>query len=112
VDQPPRDEWFRIGVHYSEGFGFVGNVYPTVSVSCDGEVRAVLGEDGFDAPIIFSAAQEGTAVWLVADVRFVDDGCGGTACDVKPVFLNDAGAPYVATKTVLESSFGPAYPPE
>lgn len=77
IDVMPLGAWTRIGVVDYDG---APNA-PILRVHCEGEMRAVLGPEGYAAPV----ALAGDVGWLAVDVAFVDDGCGGRTCIVAPI---------------------------
>lgn len=116
IDFPPIGEWIRIGVHYYSAHGLRYDVHPRVKIYCHGALGADLGPFGFydpEAPVTFTPEDATTRYWLVADVAFVDGGeCGEDTCVVRPLYADEATrTPLLTTRSSVESSFGPAYPP-
>lgn len=127
VDWPPKDEWFRIGVHYYGSHSSSMNIHPRIKIFCEGQLAAELGARidpmtgqlipaGYDDTITWTPADGGSffsnAYWLAADVKFIDDQCSASTCVVQPLYMNDAlKTPYLTTESVTSSSFGPPYPP-
>ncbi len=119
VDHPPLGQWMRVGVYYYANHSIAYDVHPRVKVFCDGALSADLGPTGFNSPakpVTFSpsdgaSAGAGNRFWPVLDVAFVSDGCGQSSCMVAPIYANAATrTPFLATDTVAEASFLPAYP--
>ncbi|WP_438005032.1 hypothetical protein WME89_40790 [Sorangium sp. So ce321] len=115
VDFPPKGQWMRIGVHYFGGNVAV-DVHPRIKVYCDSALGAELGPKGFylpELPVPFAPEDAEDRVWLVADVIFPEpDECGERTCIVQPLYADEAlRTPALTTKRVVESSFGPEYPP-
>lgn len=103
IDFPPVSSWMRMGVVAYSG---AAN-QPILRVSCDGEVRAVLGPNGFAAPLTLTPGQNLMQTgWLAADVAFSDDGCART-CEVVPI--HPAGQPTAALVGPVPLA-GPALP--
>ncbi|HEY1117678.1 MAG TPA: hypothetical protein VGE43_08230 [Acidimicrobiales bacterium] len=98
IDFPPQDQWIRVGVvHYSGS-----PQQPTMKIFCDGALKAVLGPEGFNAPVNLSSG-----VWIAADVAFVEDECS-SECVVSPVFQDpNAQTPFITGAPAT----GPAFPP-
>ncbi|WP_437325386.1 hypothetical protein [Sorangium sp. So ce381] len=116
VDFPPFGQWTRIGVHYYSAHGRNYAVHPRIKIFCNGSLGADLGPTGFydpEAPVTFAPADGSTRYWLVADVAFVDGGeCGEDTCVVRPLYEDETlKTPLLTTRSSVESSFGPAYPP-
>jgi len=118
IDYPPLDQWTRIAVHYYSAHGESYNVHPRVSIYCDGRLAARLGPSGYhnpEAPVTFTPADgaggNSISFWLVADVRFGSDGCGGRICTVQPL-VTDAvtRTPVVTSVDLAQQSFSPPYP--
>jgi hypothetical protein len=103
-----------------------------VQIYCNGALSGDLGHDtdagghmvasGYSVPVTFpsgSGAGMGSGAganvfWLVADVLFLpppDAACAPAACIVEPLYANGSTKPLLSTKTQVESSFGPPYPP-
>lgn len=105
VDFPPHDQWTRIGVVHYTG----ASQQPTLKIFCDGALKAVLGPEGYNAPVQFSSSGDFLTknVWLAADVAFVEDECS-SECIVQPIFQDPAAqTPLI----MLEPATGPAFPP-
>ncbi|MBK8251169.1 MAG: hypothetical protein IPK82_00680 [Polyangiaceae bacterium] len=121
VDYPPKNEWFRIGVHYFSSHGLNYDVHPRIKIFCNGALAADLGPAGYyvpEAPITFIPSDgqgfAGNRFWIAADVAFVDDKCGTKACVVQPVYTDPVGkAPLLIVDTAAEApgGFGPPFPP-
>jgi hypothetical protein len=115
VDFPPKDQWFRVGVHYFSG-SVLGDIRPRVKIFCNGALGGELGPSGFYEPeraVAFRPIDSGTMFWLVADVIFKDGGmCGTDTCIVQPLYRDPASkTPLLSTESAVEASFNPAYPP-
>lgn len=119
IDHPPSSQWMRVGVYYYSNHTISYDVHPRVKVFCDGALAADLGPAGFHTPskpVTFApsdgaSAGAGNRFWPVLDVAFVSDGCGQRSCKVVPIYANAATrTPFLATDTVAETSFLPAYP--
>ena len=102
VDNPALGETFRIMVNYYSGDYSVDVTHPTVNIYCGGGLRATFGEG--DVELIDSGASMGDN-WLVADVTFMIDECGGIDCRVNPI-LNDEEGPWIQTGS---TDFGPPW---
>jgi hypothetical protein len=102
IDFPPRDQWTRIGVvHYSGS-----TQQPTLKIFCDGALKAVLGPEGYNAPVTISSGFP-KQVWVAADVAFVEDACS-SECIVQPVFQDPvAKTPVILTAPATGPAFGP-----
>jgi hypothetical protein len=120
IDYPPTGQWMRIGVHYFSNHGLTYDVHPQVKVFCNGPLAAYLGPHGYgvpEAPATFAAGDGagrgvGNKFWVVADVAFVSDGCGGTYCEVRPAYADATQrTPYFTVDTTAVSTFAPPYPP-
>jgi hypothetical protein len=115
IDFPPKDEWIRIGVHYYAAHGVSYNVHPRIRVFC-GSLVAELGPAGYNAPITFTPADGADSstgrFWLVADVRFLDDPCMPSKCEVRPLYQNPSLlTPVLSTMQAARQTFQPGYPP-
>jgi hypothetical protein len=101
IDFPPEDVWTRIAVvHYSGSTN-----QPTLKIFCDGAQRALLGPEGYNAPVTMSSSGA-TKVWVAADVRFVDGECG-RECEVVPVYADpNLLTPFLGAAPAM----GPAFP--
>lgn len=97
IDVMPLGQWTRIGVVDYNG---TPNE-PILRVHCDGDMRALLGPEGYAAPVELA----GEVGWLAIDVAFVDDGCGGRTCIVAPI-VADGGQPLIGPLPLS----GPALP--
>ena len=93
VDNPELGETFRIMVNYYSQHSHSGVTHPTVNIYCGGALRATLG-DGAVELVNGSGYGESNDNWLVADVQFARDECGGIDCRIRPI-LGDADAPWV-----------------
>src|SRR5690606_28889487 len=109
IDFPPHDQWTRIGVvHYSGS-----SQRPTLKVFCDGALKAVLGPEGFNAPVQLSSSGDALkkGMSLAADVAFVEDECSGE-CVVTPMYAAPvAKTPFIKTEPVAGPPFAPAPQP-
>jgi hypothetical protein len=120
VDFPPDKQWTRIGVHYYGNHGETYDVHPNVKIFCNGALSAELGSSGYyepEAAVTFSSA-DGEDVgstnrfWVVADVAFVNDKCGKTFCNVKPIYSDPvAKTPFYLLDETATNGFAPPYPP-
>jgi hypothetical protein len=79
VDAPMLGDMYRIMVDYYSTNGVAGGTHPTVNVYCGGALRATLG-DG-DVTLTDRGQR-----WVVADVVFREDSCGGIDCTVLPIY--------------------------
>ncbi|MDC3958433.1 hypothetical protein [Polyangium jinanense] len=121
VDFPPKNQWFRIGVHYFSNDDKTYDVHPTIKIFCDGALSAELGPKGYydpETPITFTPTDGeglsgGNRFWLVADVAFRESNqCGARGCVVKPLYSDEAAkTPLLTYDDIAEQNFGPAYPP-
>ncbi|HRI70448.1 MAG TPA: hypothetical protein PK156_39725 [Polyangium sp.] len=121
IDFPPRNEWFRIGVHYYSDNGLTYDVHPVVKVFCDGALAAELGSTGYytpETPITFVSGEgsklpTGNRFWMVADVAFrtrVGE-CDTTGCVVKPLYADPkVRTPLLTYDKIAATAFGPPYP--
>lgn len=112
IDYPPFDVWTRIGVYYYLNWGNPDPVvHPVVKIFCDGRLAGEFGPH-YATPLEWTDADSDTAFWLVADVKFIDDPCDPSACEVVPLFYDPTtNTPLVVTDTWAASNFGPPYPP-
>jgi hypothetical protein len=122
VDYPPKDQWFRIGVHYYSNNMKTYDVHPVVRVFCDGALTAELGEKGYYDPetaVTFASSDGadlpvGNRFWLVGDVLFPKQKgeCATRGCVVKPLYTDQAKrTPVLTYDEVAKMNFGPPYPP-
>ncbi|MRG96090.1 hypothetical protein [Polyangium spumosum] len=121
VDFPPKNQWFRVGVHYYSSDGKMYDVHPTIKVYCDGSLAAELGPKGYydpESPITFTPVDGqnlpgGNRFWMVADVAFREvNQCGTRGCVVKPLYSDEAAkTPLLTYDDIAEQNFGPPYPP-
>lgn len=120
IDYPPADQWTRIGVHYYSNHGNVYDVHPNVKIFCNGALSAELGSAGYYSPesaVTFSSADgenvdDSNRFWVVADVAFVNDKCGKSFCNVKPIYSDPNGkTPFFLLDSAATSGFAPPYPP-
>jgi hypothetical protein len=115
VDAPPKNEWFRVGVHYYLDHGGGSTpMMPEVKIFCDGAPAASLGAAGFAAPVSFPVSESNTGYWLVADVLFLPaDECGTGGCVVEPLYGDSPTntQPLKTTASAVSSSFTPPYLP-
>jgi hypothetical protein len=114
VDAPPKNEWFRIGVHYYSSHGETYPIYPDVKIFCDGAPAAQLGSVGFAQPMVFQPSDSSSGYWLVADVLFLPaDECGVGGCVVSPLYADPPTntQPLKTTSSAVTGAFTPAYPP-
>ena len=125
VDFPPKNQWFRVGVHYYSGYSVAYDLHPTVNIYCEGALAAQLGPAGtFYAPpapptaVTFAPSDgqggvSGNRFWMVADVVFSpEEGCSPASCIVQPLYADEvAKTPLLTSSTVAETTFGPDYPP-
>jgi hypothetical protein len=92
VDNPQLGDTFRIMVNYFSAHSFAGVTHPTVNIYCGGALRGTYGGDAVE---LRQGGGSGMADnWLVADVMFYVDECGGIDCRINPL-LNDAEGPLV-----------------
>jgi hypothetical protein len=119
IDYPPTGQWIRIAVHYYNNHGLTYDVHPEIKIFCDGALSADLGPHGYwmpEAPVTFKpedgAGVGGNRFWVVADVAFTADKCGGASCTVRPVY-DDATlmTPFFRIDDEATTTFAPDYPP-
>lgn len=120
IDFPPQKEWTRIAVHYYSNHAKDYDVHPVIKVFCDGALTAELGPTAYydpESPVTFapydgSGGASENRFWMVADVAFRQDMCGGTGCIVKPIYSDPvAKTPFFTFASAAEADFGPPYPP-
>jgi hypothetical protein len=117
VDFPPKDQWFRVGVHFYGQTSQAEDILPTVKIFCDGKLAGEVGAVGYhdpEAPFVWTAADE-DKFWLVGDVLFKDDGCV-KECVLQPLYSDAVQkTPFVENTSgsifSQTAAFGPAYPP-
>ncbi len=115
IDFPPLDQWTRIAVNYFSRNGTNYDVQPRVNVYCDGRLSAQLGPNGYnvpESPMVFQPFEaDNRTYWLVADVIFQDDGCGGRLCTVQPLYADPTSrTPVKISESTAGNTVGPAYP--
>ena len=117
IDFPPGDAWTRVAVHYYDANAYSGSIHPVAKIFCHGSLAAELGNYGYDTAVTFTPTDGGATsaddnrFWLVADVRFKNDRCGKSLCDVRPIYKNPTTrTAYSITRTQGKQSIGPAYP--
>jgi len=101
VDNPGLGDTFRIMVNYYSEHSYSGITHPTVNIYCGGALRATFGEGDVEL-VVGSSYGSSNDNWLVADVQFFVDECGGVDCRISPI-LNAEEGPWVET--------GPAFGP-
>src|SRR5690606_33626880 len=101
IDFPPTNQWMRVGV-----VGYSGATQnPTLKIFCDGALKAVLGPEGYNAPVTLSTGSFPKPVWLAADIAFVEDQCS-SECIVQPIYQDAAAmTPFLSSTPAT----GPAF---
>jgi len=90
VDNPPLGVPFRIMVNYYSdnslfGGGGVAETHPQVNIYCGGELRAAFGSDPLVTLRNGSSFGADNDNWMVADVVFFRNECGGLDCLINPL---------------------------